>query len=290
MVLLKDSLKLINVQYRVARMQGYAACSMYRKVLPWIVKRPILQSQELGMSVYSFSCDRDLPEQVASIRSFIRYVGIPDKLTVISDGSYSATSRQLLQKISPNIEVLDFGKFIKKDLPPSVYAYAKIHPLGKKLAVLISLPVEQVSIYADSDILFFPGAQELLSIASSSDLQPRYLLDCATALDERLLDKASENFASVNSGFMILKKPLDWEIPLKRLGELSASANYFSEQTSLHLAMHYNQGIPLTPEEFVVNRDDEFIYQDKHCSPKVALRHYVSPIRHKFWLSKVIWK
>jgi hypothetical protein len=281
---------MVNIGYRLARRQGQIVRSLYRAALPQIVKKPVSQTRKVPVAVYSFSCDRDLPEQVASIRSFIRYVGIPDKLTVVSDGSYSATSRQLLQKISPNIEVLDFAKFIKKDLPPSVYAYAKIHPLGKKLAVLISLPVEQVTIYADSDILFFPGAQELLSIASSSDLQPRYLVDCATALDERLLDKASENFASVNSGFMILKKPLDWEIPLKRLGELSASANYFTEQTSLHLAMHYNQGIPLTPEEFVVNRDDEFIYQDKHCSPKVALRHYVSPIRHKFWLSKVIWK
>lgn len=281
---------MVNIKYRAARIQGYFIRSVYSAALPQIVNFSIPQTREVNLALYSFSCDRDLPEQVASIRSFIRYVGIPNKLTVVSDGSYSATSRQLLQKISPNLEVLDFGKFIKKDLPPSVYAYAKIHPLGKKLAVLISLPVEQVSIYADSDILFFPGAQELLSIASSSDLQPRYLLDCATALDERLLDKTSENFASVNSGFMILKKPLDWEIPLKRLGELSASANYFTEQTSLHLAMHYNQGIPLTPEEFVVNRDDEFIYQDKHCSPKVALRHYVSPIRHKFWLSKVIWK
>ena len=150
--------------------------------------------------------------------------------------------------------------------------------------------MDKLTIYADSDILFFPGAAELLKITTSSDLRPRYLLDCAAALDERLLAQAVEKIAPVNSGFMLLQKPLNWEIPLKRLAELGESANYFTEQTSLHLAMHYNQGVALPPEQFVVNRDDEFIYPDKHCSPKVALRHYISPIRHKFWLSKIIWQ
>lgn len=274
---------MVNIGYRAARFQGNAIRSVYKSALPWIIKRPIYQTQQLPIKVYYFSCDRDLPEQVASIRSFIRHVGIPHKFTVVSDGSYSPASCQLLRQISPCVEVVDFARFIKKDLPPCVYAYANIHPLGKKLAVLISIPVDKVTIYADSDILFFPGAEELLKITGSSDLRPRYLLDCATALDERLLDKASENFAPVNSGFMVVQKPLDWEIPLKRLAELRETANYFTEQTSLHLAMHYNQGVNFSPEQFVVNRDDEFIYQDKHCSPKVALRHYVSPIRHKFW-------
>lgn len=281
---------MVNIGYRLARRQGQIVRSLYRAALPQIVKKPVSQARKVPVAVYSFSCDRDLPEQVASIRSFIRYVGIPDKFTVVSDGSYSPASRALLQQISPYVEVVDFASFMRKDLPFSVYAYANIHPLGKKLAVLISLPGDGVNIYADSDILFFPGAGELLKVTNLSDTQPKYLLDCATALDERLLDKASEKFAPVNSGFMILQKPLNWEIPLKRLAELQESANYFTEQTSLHLAMHYNQGIPLSPEQFVVNRDDEFIYQDSHCSPKVALRHYVSPIRHKFWLSKVIWK
>lgn len=281
---------MVNIGYRVARWQAGIVRKLYKTFLPWIVNSQIPQTRKIDLYVYYFSCDRDLPEQVASIRSFIRHVGIPDKFTIVSDGTYSSASSKLLQQISPSVEVVDFARFIKKDLPPSVYAYAKIHPLGKKLAVLISLPVDGVTMYADSDILFFPGAEELLKVTNLSDTQPRYLLDCATALDERLLDETSEKFPSVNSGFMVLQKPLNWEIPLNRLAELRENANYFTEQTSLHLAMHYNQGLPLPPEQFVVNRDDEFIYQDRHCSSKVALRHYVSPIRHKFWLSKMIWK
>ncbi|MGA9377418.1 MAG: hypothetical protein WBV73_01340 [Phormidium sp.] len=212
---------MVNFGYRAARIQGNLIRAAYHAALPWIVKRPILQPEKVGMKIYSFSCDRDLPEQVASIRSFIRYVGIPDKFTVVSDGTYSPTSCQLLEEINSCVKVVELNQFIKKDLPESVYKYADIHPLGKKLAVLISLPVEQVTLYADSDILFLPAAKTLLTITKSSNLQPRYLLDCATALDERLIDSTLPNTAPVNSGFMILKKPLNWQIPLQILSNLT---------------------------------------------------------------------
>jgi hypothetical protein len=275
---------MVNLSYRAARMQGSAFRLAYRAALPLIVKRPILQKLKVPVKVYSFSGDRDLPEQVASIRSFIRYVGIPDKFTVISDGSLGAKNCQLLSQINPCVDVVNFASFVKKDLPNCVYAYAEQHPLGKKLAILISLPVDQVTIYTDSDILFFFGAKELLKILQSSDPYPCYLLDCAPALDRRLLKQDEEKFAPVNSGFAIFKHKLDWEIPLQRLSELKELPNYFTEQTSLHLTMHHNQGMSLSPEEFVVNRNDEFIYPDMYRHPKVALRHYISPIRHKFWL------
>lgn len=288
MVLLKGSLRLINFQYRAARMQGYGVCSMYRAALPWIVKRPIAQSRKVPVEVYYFSCDRDLPEQVASIRSFIRYVGIPDQFTVVSDGTYSPDSCQLLRQISPCVDVVHMDSLVRKDLIECLRNYANIHPLGKKLSVLMSIPINQTTIYADSDILFFPGADELIGLAQMSDRQPCYLPDCATALDERLLDNELEKANPVNSGFMLLNKALDWEMSLNRLAQLQEIPNYFTEQTMVHLTMHYNKALPLDPNRFIVRRDDEFIYTDKYAGKKIALRHYINPVRHKFWLSTKI--
>jgi len=34
-----------------------------------------------------------------------------------------------------------------------------------------------------------------------------------------------------------------------------------------------------------MNVDDQFIYPDKFASKQIAMRHYVSDIRHKFWQS-----
>jgi hypothetical protein len=47
--------------------------------------------------------------------------------------------------------------------------------------------------------------------------------------------------------------------------------------------MHANGAKPLDPQRFVLQRDDQFIYRDRHLGPPLALRHYVNPVRHKFW-------
>ncbi|MCL1470573.1 hypothetical protein [Argonema antarcticum] len=279
---------MVNIGYRAARMQGHLFRSLYTSFLPWIVKLPIPQTYKVQITVYSFSCDRDLPEQVASIRSFIRYVGIPDEFIVISDGTYSPASCQLLRQISPCVDVVDMESILKKDLPQCVYAYADSHPLGKKLAVLMSIPINQATIYADSDILFFPGAKGLITLTQSVERQPRCLLDCALALDRRFIHNEFEKISPVNSGFMLLQEPLNWEIPIKRFVESKDVPNYFTEQTMIHLTMHYNQAKPLCARQFLVQLDDQFIYSDKYAGNKIALRHYVSPVRHKFWLAGVI--
>jgi hypothetical protein len=276
---------MINIGYRAARLRGKIMRSLYKRALTKIVKIPIPQTQRLEIAVYSLSCERDLPEQVASIRSFIRYVGIPEQFTVISDGSYSRDSCQLLRRIHPCVEVVEQKKLVRTDLPQCIYDYAENHPLGKKLAALMSIPINKVTIYTDSDILFFPEASELITLAALDDNCSRYLLDCAISLDERILDDESEKLNPVNSGLILFKKQLDWSFAIERLVKFQESPNYFTEQTIVHLTMHYNKNVPLCSKRYVVSLDDQFIYPDNYASQKVALRHYVNPVRHKFWFN-----
>ena len=95
------------------------------------------------------SCERDLPEQAASLYSFLRHVGQPDRFIVVSDGSYSAESIRLLRRISPCVDVVGVADIIVVSLPEVVKAYAAGSPMGKKLALEISLPVEQATAYVD---------------------------------------------------------------------------------------------------------------------------------------------
>lgn len=273
---------MVNIGYHTARMQGQAIRSMYQAALPWLVKLPIEQNRAIPVAIYAFSCERDLPEQVASIRSFIRYVGVPDSFTVVSDGSYSQKSRHLLSSIGSYVDVVDLESIANNNLCKFVRDYAIQHPLGKKLVALMSIPIGKPTIYIDSDILFFPCADSIITIAQLNDLKSWYLPDCGFALDDRLLN-ASERIAPVNSGFMLLKQPLDWDIPLERLERLAGKPNYFTEQTMVHLAMHNSQALPLCPSKFIVALDDQFIYSDKYADNGIALRHYVNPVRHKIW-------
>ena len=68
---------MVNVGYHSARLQAKLIRSLYTRRITQIVRTPIAQTQRVPITVYAFSCERDLPEQVASLRSFLRYVGIP---------------------------------------------------------------------------------------------------------------------------------------------------------------------------------------------------------------------
>jgi hypothetical protein len=274
---------MVNIPYHIGRIRGDITRVLYKAILSQIVRVPIRATQEISANVYAMSCERDLPEQVASIRSFIRNVGIPDRFTVISDGSYTEVSRKLLCQIHPCVEVLPIEMLIGNNLPKCVYDYAAQQVMGKKLAVLLSLPIQKTTIYTDSDILFFPGGEDLANILASSNCSSRYLPDCAIKMDDRVIYDDVEKLDPVNGGFIIFKEKPNWDFALERLSKLSELNNYFTEQTLVHLTMHRNNAKPLCEEKYILNVTDQFIYQDKFAHKKIALRHYVSDIRYKFW-------
>ncbi|MDZ8239550.1 MAG: hypothetical protein RMZ69_20775 [Nostoc sp. ChiQUE01a] len=274
---------MINLGYHTAKIQGKFNRSLYKAALSQIVSIPIKQTQQVPISIYAFSCERDLPEQVASIRSFIRHVGIPDTFTVISDGSYTDSSCNLLRRIHPCVQVVLLQNFLRTDLPQCVLDYAQLHPLGKKLSALMSIPINGTTIYTDSDILFFPGGVDLINLSNSDKKYSLYLPDCFTSLDERVLYNDSEKSNPVNAGFILFSHELDWSFAIERLGNLQEYPTYFTEQTIVHLTMHQNHAEPLCSKKYVLNVEVQFIYPDKFANKNIALRHYVSDVRHKFW-------
>lgn len=274
---------MINVPYRLARAEGNLVRSLYARMIPRIVNRPVLQTKRIPVSVYSFSCESLLPEQIASTQSFIRHVGIPESFTVVSDGTYSKASRDILERINDCVQVVDWTS-ITGDVPDCVKAFAEWHPMGKKLALLVSLPVKNTTIYTDCDMLFFPNSEDLTQIIESSNGRHWYLPDCLTSLDMPFLRDEREKLDPVNAGFMVLKQRLDWTDPLKRLAEYEAPG-WATEQTIVHLAMHNNHAAPLSPDKYILKLEDQFIYRDLYADKNIALRHYVNNVRHKFWQS-----
>jgi len=276
---------MVNIGYHTAKIQGNFFRSIYKSSLANIVSFPIAQERQVPIKVYSLSCERDLPEQVASLRSFLRHVGIPKAFTIMSDGSYTEKSIKLLRLVHPCVDVQLLTKFQRDDLPPSVYAYASQQAMGKKLAALMSIPIDEATLYTDSDILFFQGASDLANLAASEDMHTYYLPDCKNSLDKRLIYEDIEQQEPINAGFILFKKSLDWNESVQRLANLQELPNYFSEQTIVNLTIKRNHGLALASEKYIMNVDDQFVYPDKFVTKQTAMRHYVSDIRHKFWQS-----
>ncbi len=278
---------MVNIGYHAAKIQANLLRNVYKSSLSSLVSFPIKQDRQIPIKVYALSCERDLPEQVASLRSFIRHVGVPDTFTIMSDGSYTDQSIKLLRSVHPCVDVQLLTKFQRDDLPQSVHAYAAQQAMGKKLAALMSIPIDGATLYTDSDILFFEGASDLVDLANSKDTHTYYLPDCKNSLDKRLIYEDIEMQNPINAGFILFKKALDWHESVKRLSSLAEVPNYFSEQTIVNLTIKRNHGVALDREKYIMNVDDQFMYPDKFATKQIAMRHYVSDVRHKFWLSTV---
>ena len=272
-----------NYGYHLARAHGAVVRKVYSAALPAIVRRPIPQSRNLPFEVFAYSSETDLPEQVASIRSFLRFAGRPLRFVVVSDGTHTTRSISLLQAIDEKVEVRQASSDISENLPAGVRTYLASHPTGKQLALIMSLPAQAPALYCDADVLFFRGAHELSNVRGPTNGSACYLRDCRLSADERLFRREDEKLSPVNTGVLFLFEKLDWAEALERFDSLHAPADFFTNQTITHLTMHAAGASPLDSTKYVLQLDDQFVYRDAYADQRLVLRHYVRPVRHKFW-------
>lgn len=277
-------MRLPNFGYHLARFYGNMVRRIYGLCLPIIVRRQIRSPRSVDLEVFAYSNEQNLPEQVASIRSFLRHAGRPRSFIVVSDGSHSERSIHLLERIDPSVSVEQ-----PSAAPPTssdrLRHYLETHPTGKQLRLIMSLPRHGPALYLDSDVLFFSRATDLLQRVPEKNISAYYLADCQFAGDERLLHDPAEQREPANTGVLLLFRPLDWSLSLARFAELAGEPIFFTNQTMTHLVMHDNKAEPFDPAKYVLQLDDQFIFSDRYAGPNLALRHYVNPVRHKFWTS-----
>src|SRR5215831_17600593 len=175
-----------NYGYHFARTEGRTVRAVYRALLPVISRRRLVKRADIPIDVVTYSSQDTLPEQVASIRSFFKYVGQPRRFTVVSDGTLTRRSSAILESFNPAVFVSGFEQWLPKNLPAEIYPYLCGDPTGKQLAVIMSLPLELPTLYVDSDVLFFAGAIDLFQLLEEQRAPALYLADCRLSADERL--------------------------------------------------------------------------------------------------------
>lgn len=241
---------------------------------------------DLEVSMWSFSSQRDLPEQVASISSFLRHAGRPMQWTVASDGSHDADARRLLEALHPSVTVRDWTTVADAGLPAAARRFADAHPLGKKFNVMASLPVDGPTMMVDSDVLFGPGSATLPADLETSGAVPRYQLDCYDVLHDALVAD-DERANPTNTGVVLFGAPIRWDAGFEALERILAAGGdvqgAWVEQAAAHLAMRANGAEPLDPDRFIIRDDDTLRYREARWGGDAVLRHYAGPTRYMMW-------
>src|SRR5437899_8920108 len=107
-----------NFGYHLARVRGGVAREAYRMLLPTIVRRRIDPPRTLDLDVFAYSNGAMLPEQIASVRSFLKYAGRPNSFTIVSDGTHRPHSVSLLQQLDSCIRLADAHDFLPRNTLP----------------------------------------------------------------------------------------------------------------------------------------------------------------------------
>jgi len=245
-------MSLPNFGYHLARLHGRIVRSLYKLFLPLIVRRRIDPPHSIDLDVFAYSSEAALPEQVASIRSFLRYAGRPRNFTVVSDGSHSQASIHLLEQIDASVRV-EPAYSIRSESSTKFRDYLTTHGTGKQLGLIMNLPHDGPALYTDSDVLFFAGANDLLDRIRDRDIAALYLADCQFVGDERLLHGVGEEKNPANTGVLLLFQKLDWSLSVTRFEELAGAPTFFTNQTMTHLTMHQNRTRAFDPRNTCFN-------------------------------------
>lgn len=258
--------------------------------------------KKISISVISFSCKRDFYDQILSILSFLRYAGTPNSWIIYSDGSIEPYQINLLNKRFDFVEVISINWTnsisLKKYIKGSFYSierelidYAQHFPLGKKLFCFLNHPIEEPSLFLDSDILFYHRAtvlQHLINDKISGWYLPDPVWGC---LDSRYKKNNPEQLYQVNSGFFFLQKEISHlDDGIDFFKSLRGKYEYFSEQSVFHILFRSNNFMPLDPRIFIISSKDQFDFAYLNSRENTAIRHFTGPVRHKMWQKNWKWQ
>lgn len=247
--------------------------------------------QLAGVRVFSFCGNKQGYEEVLSILSFLHHVGIPESWTVVSDGSITAETQARLCNLHPCVRTALWSDFLTDQNRAYVEKYASQNVWGKKLALLTAMFTDGVSVYIDSDILFFPGADHLREIL----LHPQgnyFMEDYGFGMAPALLTEEEKKLMIINAGFLIQSRPIAWNEPLARLRDVFANrpdvvsvfeTQHYSEQTVTHLGYHSSGAQPLPKNKYIMELEDSYHVRDRYLGPDTVLRHYFNRSRMKMW-------
>ncbi len=253
-----------------------------RNLRPATLRLP--HAPHVGSELFSFSGTSGFADQLMSLYSFVYYVGVPDRWTVYSDGTYQETHRQCLTEAFPFVDVKDWTAH-KLDTPSAALAALhQITPIARKLEVILGelthRTVGQRLIYLDSDVVFYQHMRDYFRHAALQ--QGLWYVPDAIGHLSTYLPEGGPAAHRLNSGFLVFGGAFDTSHLWQYL-EQTDHLHYFTEQLAFEHAFQAQAAQLLDPRQFIIDTGDQFDFSYKHLPQRIALRHYTSPVRHKMW-------
>jgi len=251
-------------------------------------------SLNVKIEIVSISGKNQFCDQILSIISFIVNIGIPQKWTLYSDGSYTEEEFEIFKYLFGTfIEINHWdslnNNFLSK--PDVLKEYALKLGIGKKTYVVFNHRSKLPFLFADSDIVFYSKFKDYLHLFAEQGLNYYMAENDWVTLDSFYMNNYKRDMFQTNSGLLFINPDFNWNTGVDYLIKISKlnSFEFFTDQTSIHISLKKNISEVFDPRFFCVDMRDHFWFNVFDGRKKIAVRHFVGPIRHKMWQKGWKW-
>ncbi|HRO41262.1 MAG TPA: hypothetical protein PL009_00405 [Flavipsychrobacter sp.] len=238
---------------------------------------PNLDKPTVDITLACFSGQGETSDQMLSIYSFVKNVGVPRSWKIISDGNHIEETRKFFKRF-PFVEFTEWSN----EIAPEYRELISECPTWqvKKLFTFCSLKISSTTIFLDSDILFFPNFKTGLDSLRKYNW---YMADTSAHFDEEFNPSSGYNY--LNGGFLVLNQQPDVRgcIDYYMQKVKTNTVGYFTDQTAMQLMVQQNDFRFLDPRFFCLSVEDMFGLNSKIDTTPLAVRHYVGQVRFRMW-------
>lgn len=232
-----------------------------------------------------------LDESAWSAWSWAKHCKHCFSVRIVVDGNIANRWLSDVSDVLPNVSVEKLSTIISGQhfQSASIANFTKKHPLGKKLALILSLQEQTNLLFSDSDVLVFSSPVDLLSCVKSgsscfnAESGPESYDDAIVA---RGLELGMEPAIALNSGLLYMQKQsIDSELVCRLLeGWQNISGSWFTEQTLLSYLLNNVDAVSLPTEKYVVSNQRQFFGDSDVDYSSIHTRHFTGTVRHLMYL------
>ena len=230
--------------------------------------------------------------------SWMRFIAPEARLEIHVDGPVGARERQAVETLFPGGAISDARAVISEaeSLLPKAQGFFSLHPMGRKLGVMLRSQKKEKVFYCDCDVLAFAAPIEILN-SLKDPKAGAYLQESGEGLYDDLVLESAQALGitpckSLNTGLLVIpKESLSFDLAKVMLhGWKDCRLTWFIEQTVLACLLKSAPMIALPRERYLVSNHRQFYWQkDIDDYGLIAARHFTTPTRHVMYMKGMPW-
>ncbi len=185
---------------------------------PYPIRRKVFRLQPVEFRKESSTCivvlttPKGICEAAWTARSMAGQLDIRTGLIFAVDGRIGEAVQSQLSLSFPGCEIMETAQFVLsiRESSPSIFALSAYHPMGRKLATILSLQQRSNILFADNDVLAFNPLTEVSEAMRSGIPSNLYLQEIGNVATEGHLFEAVEKLGlpfarTINVGLLLIR-------------------------------------------------------------------------------------